>query len=446
MRILSALAIVAWLYGIAAVVAGPMDYTRVPLPAADNAYNFWTNALGHLGPPDDERTEAAFRLAADLSKPLPTGDAKRDLAEWVKAQDPSLKQISKGIRIGKLQFPVVDFTNITTAALLPIRHVARLKTVAARLDVDRADFVSAAGECLDVYRMGRMVSSGEGSILHSLVGDAVQSIGLSGLRWLATQDAVPSAVLERVVKDLPEAGPGDPALAQTLRVEFSTATVPGIQAMGADTLGLSPQSPLTLSSVFDRAATLRLAEKFFARFVADALAPWPQRDGTLQADARDLVPAAVLDGEDPASFALAIALRKLNPDDPATQERLKRLGSLAGSEPNLMGRMSVAVAVSNIRAAHERAVKAATEVNMTRAFLGVRICSLRDDRLPRSLDTLVQTRVLPQIPVDLFSGKELRYSAALGIVWSVGPDGRDDGGVDGKDILLVLPNQAGERP
>ena len=57
--------------------------------------------------------------------------------------------------------------------------------------------------------------------------------------------------------------------------------------------------------------------------------------------------------------------------------------------------------------------------------------------LPHRLDTMAPDP-LPAVPADPYDGRPLRYRRTDGeyVVYSVGPDGRDDGGDAGKDIAV----------
>ncbi len=49
--------------------------------------------------------------------------------------------------------------------------------------------------------------------------------------------------------------------------------------------------------------------------------------------------------------------------------------------------------------------------------------------------------LLPSPPLDLFTDKPVRYSREKAILWSVGPDGIDDGGDVERDIVVELPRK-----
>lgn len=72
--------------------------------------------------------------------------------------------------------------------------------------------------------------------------------------------------------------------------------------------------------------------------------------------------------------------------------------------------------------------------------LAVRRICLRSGRLPASLDEVVSAGLLERVPTDPFSGKPIRMMAKAdeAVIYSVGQDGRDDGGdcVRGRDITF----------
>jgi hypothetical protein len=73
------------------------------------------------------------------------------------------------------------------------------------------------------------------------------------------------------------------------------------------------------------------------------------------------------------------------------------------------------------------------ENGLLAASLGLRAYRLTRGSLPGSLDDLVRAGLLRAAPHDPFDpkGGRLRYAVVLGrpVIYSVGPDGKDDGGV-----------------
>jgi hypothetical protein len=77
----------------------------------------------------------------------------------------------------------------------------------------------------------------------------------------------------------------------------------------------------------------------------------------------------------------------------------------------------------------KRESECAAWLSMAQAALAVERFRLANDRLPMKLSELVP-QFLPAVPLDPFDGAPLRYKPlAKGyVVYSIGPDGRDDGG------------------
>jgi len=76
------------------------------------------------------------------------------------------------------------------------------------------------------------------------------------------------------------------------------------------------------------------------------------------------------------------------------------------------------------------------QVRLTRTSLLLRAWTLEHGgQLPDSLEALVP-EYLPELPVDPYDGKPLRYDQAK--LWSVGGDLKDDGGEMNNDVVRSL--------
>jgi hypothetical protein len=79
--------------------------------------------------------------------------------------------------------------------------------------------------------------------------------------------------------------------------------------------------------------------------------------------------------------------------------------------------------------------------DLTRLALAIRVYQLtHNDNRPATLAALAPD-ILPRIPTDVFAGgTAFRYDSATGKVWSVGVDGKDDGGdSENHDDIAVAP-------
>lgn len=72
-----------------------------------------------------------------------------------------------------------------------------------------------------------------------------------------------------------------------------------------------------------------------------------------------------------------------------------------------------------------------TGANSTRIRLATRLYQFdHQGKFPESLEELVKAKYLEALPLDLFSGRPFRYDAKRKVIWSAGPDGVDNGGVE----------------
>jgi hypothetical protein len=88
------------------------------------------------------------------------------------------------------------------------------------------------------------------------------------------------------------------------------------------------------------------------------------------------------------------------------------------------------MAIPNYARAGERAVQTETERQMTLAVIALKRFQVRHGNLPSSLEALVP-EFLTAVPYDYMSAKPLCYRAGSDgsyVIYSVGEDGKDDGG------------------
>jgi len=85
------------------------------------------------------------------------------------------------------------------------------------------------------------------------------------------------------------------------------------------------------------------------------------------------------------------------------------------------------------------------QVAVTRVLLAMKAFKLEKGRLPATLDELVLA-YLDAVPLDDFNGKPLRYNLAKKIVYTVGKDLKDDGGMTKKEYVEAKMKERGLDP
>ena len=84
-----------------------------------------------------------------------------------------------------------------------------------------------------------------------------------------------------------------------------------------------------------------------------------------------------------------------------------------------------------------RQLLANVEISATRVLLALKACQTDTGKLPDSLEALVPDYI-EAVPEDPFDGKPLKYSAEKKVVYSVGVDLKDAGGVVEKPETPVM--------
>ena len=416
-----------------------LRYERVPIADEKNAFPLWQEAAEKLErvPPLEPKL---LRRALDEEEPFPGGAEGRLLSEWIAANERALELFDAGIAREWCQFPQLHGFDFDLPYLAPLRAAGRLKLAKAKLLGRDGRFDAAAEEIAGIVRLSELFAGGEGPLICSLVAIAVQDHGMSGARWLARQGEVKAGVLEKLVTALDAtAGPGY-GIADAVRMEF-WQLVPGLRQ--PDELLLATLPDNAVSSVFgelydtgeldmarylhadprlwDPADTLRVAGRLYAHVVNDALVPWTERD-----TGRRAYWERFHDFAEDEVYRLASAFSdEIEKGEDISDEDM---AEVLGPSKNPVGRYNVVLLAPALYAACDRSSRALADREITKAVLALRVYELRHGELPPDLDALVVDGILAKSPADPYSRGALRYDRAARKVWSIGEDGKDDGG------------------
>jgi len=235
----------------------------------------------------------------------------------------------------------------------------------------------------------------------------------------------------------------------------------GLDAIRA-ALALFPLSAAESQQLTNELSTLRVDADAWRRVLA---AEYRAERWTF--DAKEPIASVELEGEAPAVKLVSLYLPNgylLQPNNSlrmyanGVRESQNRAGEPCGSGPSSMPRVRVAdllrpnafgarAAALSLRelARGDRARCAYdTRVELTRAAIGLHAFERERGVLPPSLEALVPSYLDPA-PIDAFSGEGLRFRRADRVIYSIGSDGADGGGVeiagdtDDREPSLALP-------
>ena len=399
-----------------------LEYAREELPAEQNAYPIWTNVFAQLKESKmSQELRSAFNGASMFKTNVSMEEVSVQLTEWLDSKRETRVLIDRALGM-RLQFPLPKLDG--SDALPEISgmiDVAHMKIVSGRLCVERGVYDDAAREYLDVVRFGQYVVAGSGGNVIYLVGAGVQGKGLSAVRQFCADERVPVAVMRKTLGRLPVSSANDHDLVRTFDLEHAHLVAAVKESLSfrkhsfAGWLG---------NLVVDARATEILAAELRDMNQANALCvSWTACDRSL------FLKYEKMDKTEMDQFFL-IKARFGNSF---------RMWKTALKHPNLGGEYWMALSAGAADGTLKRSFHARTSFSLTRAFVALRILRRETGAYPASLDEVVAKGLLPEVPVDFFDGQPLRYSAEKRLLWSVGEDCADDGGIEKKDVVITLP-------
>lgn len=386
----------------ASLANGPWT-TWHPAPVAlpsPNAYDLYLKAFAPLQKIDLEQGLASDKPlnAKQLRSPQPhlrpnatdewrgMGPADKSLAQRVALYSGVLDLARQALREQCRVPPPQTLEGYITPVFGRFRELARLYGMEAEARRDAGHFAASADSALDCMAMGRQIATGR-TINAYLTGEVCAAIGAEALDKAAPHLTAPELhhVLTRLAAINDRRIPLKDLLAGEERFDLIA-----YKETGADPRGLlSPNQPGSRASG-RYYITARDAAKAFASLAA----AWRQTIAYYDQLRR--------------SILLPYRLRKPVP-----------------LPTNDLARMEADVyPLFELRYAQKT-----TRDDLLLASLAARCYLLEHGKLPHSLQDLDPAYLRP-IPLDAFSGGYLRSKLAGGalVIYSVGPDGKDDGG------------------
>ena len=408
----------------------PVNPNNTDSFTVSNAYCVWTGVCDRFVLPTKTNIKVAFDTAYSFNTVLTNKVARAELESWLDSLQVPFDTVSAGIKLGHLRFPPVDLDNLPLKQLSGFRQIARCEIARARLYIEDKEYKKAADTFLDTVQMGQLMLEGNGGIIHYLVGVAIHGMGISGIRAIANNNDVSVETLQFLLANLPDAPDRDKSLANSLHVEESLALGQSLDKLEQGIFSPTNGSPVPpTSNLFNRASTISLLNGIFGRIMANTTNSWISRDKQIESDINKI--AGYNTQSDNGFFwDLTMCFGDTN----RLNKCWKQIAKKAERTPNVLGKEYVAM-IGCGDSVFEKSVRFRTEQNIARTLLALSIYKRRTGKIPEELDDLVSGGVLSHVPLDLFSGKPLLYSAKKSIVWSVGADERNNKGNNDKDIV-----------
>jgi hypothetical protein len=432
--------------------------------------------------------ELDIRKFRSLSEPLPDEETARQVDLLLEKNRRALELMDEAIARGHLQFPPKrrvrsgDGDNdLASAAASLWGDLHDLRYIRSRRHFEHKQYAQGAAELESALLFGAMLDGSDGALIPRFVGRMCPRVTASRMEAFASRKEVPADVLAGMLVALQRAAPSEEVVVNGVRQDFALLTLPMIadlpkdgdlakivaalidkrrpnspdaklllpkldaelDALQAGILGLLKDHP----EPFDRAETVRLVALSHANEIENLKRPW--------ADQKPGPEARVL--EDIAGWPeeLSLSILKLIPlyvgrthDEELSTEKLAKAREQLHKVHNPLGKHLIRDLLFGKQISESAArFRDRGRLEAARCTIAIYVYERKHGARPERLDQLVEAKILPEVPRDPFDGKPLRYSRDRGIIWSVGRDGKDNGGrkpARGEgDALLDLIRPAG---
>ena len=368
------------------------------IPPEENAATYYNKAFELMR--DWASNDVMMRARKIIKEGWKEEDKK--LEELLKANEPAFSEFREGVAKEKCQFIEGE---ITFDTLLPhlakARNLSRLLILEARHYERNGYLDKAIGNCLDVMKLGYDLDC-ERIMITTLLGVAIRGISRSTFGDLIASENLTPQMGKKALKRLIELERNAVPPAYIIRGELAYAKS-GLEKA----LSCVPQQAKE-EDVGDTCEelshkTLLLLDKHLKQMAADL--------------------------EKAGYQHMKAGLEQVIEELEQTERALRK-----GTEPIIpVEAIPKLLVLQRLRPLQETAkamLRAQASQRLLIALLAVKLFKMEKGRFPKSLDELVP-QYLAEVPLDPFDLKPLRYKKRQGkwIIYSIGPDGKDDGGV-----------------
>jgi len=359
--------------------------TRKAVTAEANGFTALESAVAQRWWPEDQATQ--------LDELASGTNWDGNLAELALTKNlTALQSYDAVLAAPEFQVPEFQFDD-GLAYLSDWKGIARLAMLRANADFRAGQEAEAFKQAADLVRLGGRMEQSGGAIIHYLVGAAVRGVGLAAIRsWIPTT-RLDAAQLSGIARELRKQDDNAVGLTNALKAEYQFA-ISHLKQLREGKLSGPNAVPLASSRILPVYNEPRTKRKFAEQ-------------------TRKLIAAA----------SLPFSEGKAAVTDPRTTP-LRMIFS-----GNLVGEVMFAMTVPAVQSVVSKKCQLNNDLEVTATLLALRAYQQKHGRLPEQLEMLVP-EFLDAAPQDEFDGKPLRYDSARKLLYSVGADGKDDGGVE----------------
>ena len=368
--------------------------------------------------------EIAWHERLDRALEKPWG-AKDDpvIAAWLKSNDEPLELVIAASRKSRYYLPLVSTKDPPAMAYVvvpmigPLQGAAMALVARSMLKLHANDVESAWADLLAAHRLARLVGQGP-TLIDRLISMSVERIAYEGTFGMVRSGKLSAAQARRCLADLQAINPMPDVVEALDSCErlfmLDIVMLLKRESNVSNVLGLVTSSPLDWNEM------LRAFNRWWDRAIELYRKPYVERKSGLKQFERELADLKV-PGFGVWGVVKVIWMRIGGAPYQRILTRIVSDGLLSVLMPGVGGAVT-----------HQESV--ATYLDLAKLSLALAACKGDKGRFPVALDAL-KGRYVNEIPADVFSGGPLIYKRTEKgyLLYSVGENMKDDGGVEDKD-------------
>ncbi|MBA3707422.1 MAG: hypothetical protein H0W83_01220 [Planctomycetes bacterium] len=441
---------------------------RAPSRTVDvDALPVWVTAFAaysRLRYDSDNKQESDAVSAARIGlRPYPGSDDSGVVDAYLSSNAEALARFDQGIAAGAVMWPWPPPSRDDDAS--HVREFMQMKVMIAKRAIRDGDESTAMAQISGVARLGAMCIDASRSAMQCLVADSIlaEAAVLTHLALpLLSEDDL--RALTKILTPPATLGPfkawrsGMTALtADTAKIAASDGAAFAKSMLMTERIGtvvttmaLAKDDELDMTEPVDPVLFQRIAERKTSvdgrQMMRDIARCLSLLDGVVESDwpvvkrrLRDVVDYAVSPAQRNAIDLLSAG--KDPGDDPVSSDILTREDAAT--------LLWEAMVLPSLEYLAQSAVSIQAHLALARTACAIELHKRSHHALPSSLHELIDEGLLSDLPRDPFDGGLLRWDYARGRLWSIGTDGRDDGGVGdvsrpmkNKDIIWAFTTEA----
>ncbi|WP_028582252.1 hypothetical protein [Desulfogranum japonicum] len=419
-----------------------------------NGYDLILNAFEKVTSEEDAGVEEIFHK--DWVKPL--GLTKKELADleiWVNDNQESLQIFDQALQKKQWIHPVVNLETLNSIpSFTKARNLARIKMAHGRLAIEKGNLSQGVNDFLSVVTYGNRFRDFErGNLVSMMIGIAIQKTALNGLEDVCINYSPNEAVLVKILNFIPVQKQPDDQFIKAVRGERDNFALPITEKLKKEIYAVLDQLDMPYQPIFDIEESKKIINLQFSFFIENAKCPWAKRQIWPPKEWRehekeisqlreklikDLSIEKNIFGDD---IGQKLHFTDFDLQNVEHVKAWQRLEKYTREMNNVVGRYLLVGEVSDFSPYYERSIMVRTSLNRLKNLAAILLYEQRLGKWPQQLQHLVDTKILLDLPQDLFAAGPFHYSVEKGLLWSVGPDGDDNGGDSETDLILFLSGE-----